>query len=236
VDRHGCAVALRFGFSLVLAIVVWSGSALSQNPLDYVPNLPYTAEIVQRFSETLPNGNRVVRKRRIVQMRDSQGRTRIENFASDDPGCCDSRNQPDVVNLYVPLQRQFIQLFPRTKKARVMTFSGTGPIPTHGDPNGKNIERQSLPGRTIHGIYSEGTRVKFLVPHNDGRASEVGCVEESWVSPEMKIAVLTKSGGTCSDGGITEIQEIDRNEPDAALFAIPADYEVLDADLAPKQN
>jgi hypothetical protein len=215
---------------------VWSGSALSQNPLDYVPNLPYTAEIVQRFSETLPNGNQVVRKRRIVQMRDSQGRTRIENFSTDGPGCCENRNQPDVVNLYVPLQRQFIQLFPRTKKARVMTFPGTGPIPTHGDPNDKNIERQSLPGRTIHGIYSEGTRVTFLVPHNDGRATEVGCVKESWVSPEMKIAVLTKSGGTCSDGGITEIREIDRNEPDAALFEIPADYEVLDADSAPKPN
>jgi hypothetical protein len=221
--------ALLFVVSVVVAVAVWSANALCQNPLDYVPNLPYTAQIVQRFSETLPNGSQVLLERRIVQMRDSQGRTRIENFPPHDPSYNDERNQSDVVNLYVPLQREFIQLFPRRKTASVMTFPGKGPIRTHGDPNDTNIERQSLPGRTIHGIYSEGTRVTFLVPHNDGRATEVGCVEESWVSPEMKIVVLTKSGGTCSDGGITEIRGINRNEPDPALFEIPKDYKVVTA-------
>ena len=166
-------------------------------------------------------------------MRDSQGRTRIENFPPDDPSCCDNRSEPDVVDLYVPLLREFIQLFPKRKTASVMIFPGTGPIPTHADPNDKNTVRQSLPGRTIHGIYSEGTRVTFLIPHDEGHASEVGCVEESWVSPEMRIAVLTKFGGTCSDGGITEIQGIARSEPDAALFEIPADYEVLNANSVP---
>ena len=218
---------LLFVVSVVVAVAVWSANALCQNPLDYVPNLPYTAQFTQRFSETLPNGSQMLFERRIVQMRDSQGRTRIENFPLHDLSCCNERNQPDVVNLYVPLQHEFIQLFPTRKTASVMTFPGTGPIPTHGDPNDKNIKRQSVPGRTIHGIYSEGTRVTFLVPHNDGRATKVGCVEESWVSPEMKIVVLTKSGGTCSDGGITEIRGIDRSEPDAALFEIPKDYKIV---------
>jgi hypothetical protein len=81
----------------------------------------------------------------------------------------------------------------------------------------------------IRGIYSEGTRVTFLIPHDDGRAAEAGCVEETWVSPEMKIRVLTKYGGTCSDGGIVEIRELDRSEPDARLFEIPTDYKIVTA-------
>ena len=128
------------------------------------------------------------------------------------------------MNLFVPLQRQFIQLFPGRKTASVMTWDV--PVPRQGDPNDKNIKRESLPGRTIHGIYCEGTRVTFLIPHDDGRAAEVGCVEETWVSPDMKIGVLTKSAGTC-DETITEIRELDRSEPDAALFEIPPDYKVV---------
>ncbi|MGB8597479.1 MAG: hypothetical protein WCD48_18425, partial [Candidatus Sulfotelmatobacter sp.] len=64
-------------------------------------------------------------------MRDSQGRTRIESFASHNLNCSDDRSQPDVVNLYVPLRRQFIQLFPGPKTASVMTYPGTGPTPAH---------------------------------------------------------------------------------------------------------
>ena len=110
----------------------------------------------------------------------------------------------------------------------MQTFSGTGPIPRHFDPNDKNAKQEILPGKTIAGIYAEGTRLTFLIPH-DGRSPEVGCVVETWVSPDMKIAVLTKYGGTCSDGGITEIRELDRNEPDATLFEIPKDYRIVTA-------
>lgn len=130
-------------------------------------------------------------------------------------------------SICIPLQRQFIQLFPRRKIASVFTFPGTGAIPRHLDPNDKNAKRKSLPGKTIHGIYSEGTRVTFEVDHDDGPAGKVGCVEETWVSPEMKIIVVANYGGTCGDGGITEIRELDRSEPDAALFEIPADYKVV---------
>jgi hypothetical protein len=97
------------------------------------------------------------------------------------------------------------------------------PVPRQGDPNDKNIKRESLPGRTIDGIYSEGTRVTFLITHDDGRAAEVGSVEETWVSPDLKIVVFDKH----SDGTINEIRELDRSEPDSALFEIPRDYKVV---------
>jgi hypothetical protein len=206
-----------------------SACAFCQDPLDYVPNLPYTALVEQKYPEMLADGSRVRRQRKLVEMRDSQGRTRIEHFPPEDVNCCRGDDRPDVVDLYFPLQRQFIQLFPGRKTASVFTFPGTGPIPRHFDPNGKNAKRENLPGKTIEGIFSEGTRVTYGPAHGDGRTAKAGCVEETWVSPEMKIAVRTKYSGTCSDGGITEIRELDRNEPDATLFEIPKDYKAVTA-------
>jgi hypothetical protein len=44
------------------------------SPLDYVPNLPYKAEVVQ--TQVLPgaNGTRVQRETKLVEARDSQGK------------------------------------------------------------------------------------------------------------------------------------------------------------------
>jgi hypothetical protein len=192
---------------LFVTIAACSSEALCQDPHDYVPNLPYTAQVVQTYTDTEPDGARVQRQEKLVEMRDSQGRTRIET--------------PSVVNLYVPLQRQFIQLFPGRKTASVMTWDV--PVPRQGDPNDKTIKREGLPGRTIHGIYCEGTRVTFLIPHDDGRAADVGSVEETWVSPDLKIVILDKH----SDGTINEIRELDRSEPDSALLEIPRDYKIV---------
>jgi hypothetical protein len=54
-------------------------------------------------------------------------------------------------------------------------------------------------------------------------------VEEKWVSPDLRIIVLDKykNTKTGSDETITEIRELDRSEPDAALFEIPADYKIV---------
>ncbi|MFZ2086799.1 MAG: hypothetical protein WAU92_20090 [Candidatus Sulfotelmatobacter sp.] len=220
---------LRFWFwVLVVAVAACSSHALCQNPHDYVPNLPYTAQIVGTDFETLADGIRVQREGRVVQMRDSQGRTRIESFALHRLNCSDDRSQPDVVNLYVPLRRQFIQLFPGPKTASVMTYPGTGPIPTHSQNFGRTTS-ESLPAKTINGIYAVGTRTTQLIPSDGGRGPDVVDVEEKRVSPDLKIIVLAKhtSANPSSDETITEIRELERSEPDAALFEIPTDYKVV---------
>jgi hypothetical protein len=186
---------------------------LCQDPHDYVPNLPYIAQAVGTGFETLADGTQVRRERAVVQMRDSQGRTRIET--------------PGVVNLYVPLQRRFIQLFPGRKTASVMTWA-EGPIPTHGQSLGKTTS-ESLPGKTINGIYAVGTRTTHVMPSDGGRGPDVVSVEEKWVSSDLKIIVLDKykNANTGSDETTAEIRELDRSEPDAALFEIPTDYKIV---------
>jgi hypothetical protein len=54
-------------------------------------------------------------------------------------------------------------------------------------------------------------------------------VGEKWVSPDLKIVVLDKyrNSNTGSDETVSEIRQLERTEPDAALFEIPADYKIV---------
>lgn len=134
-----------------------------------------------------------------------------------------------MVNLYIPLRRQFIQLMPGSKTAMVMTFPGKGPIPTHSNSSGRadvTTIREPLPARTINGIYATGTRIKTMIPSSNGKKVEASYFGEHWVSPELKITVLEKYVGA-HDETFDEVQQLDRGEPDPALFEIPADCKIV---------
>jgi hypothetical protein len=207
-------------FCVLVAAAACPSRVFSQGPHDYVPNLPYTAQVVGRGFETLADGTRVRYEDRLVWMRDSQGSMRIENCASHNPNRGDDRCQPAVVNLYIPLRRQFIQLYPGRKTASIMTW-GEGPVPSRGQNVGKKTT-ESLGGRLINGIYAEGTRITTVIPSDSGRGPDVVYVSEDWVSPDLKLIVLHKGTSETT----TEIRELDRGEPDASLFEIPSDYKI----------
>jgi hypothetical protein len=221
-----------------MAAAAFPKGASGQEVWDYVPNQPYTAQVVSTHLETSANCTAVPRETRQVYRRDSQGRTRIESCTPDTP-CAhvDGRSGGDphgVVNLYVPLRRQFIQLLTWQKTARVMTFPGTGPIPTHGpNLNAIGTTTESLPGKAIHGVYAVGTRTTEVLPSDDRTAPDILDVQEVWTSPDLKITVQASFTSTDPRSSNTSIhiQKLDRSEPDPALFEIPADYKIETASI-----
>ncbi len=194
---------------------------------DYVPNLPYTAEFLTTFSQadgTLVHqgewtGNKT------IQSRDSVGRTWIQDFQLFGS---QTGRYPISTFLYIPSRRQAIQLIGKT--ATVHTFPGTGPIPRKWPPP-SGVTMEKLPGKMINGIYAEGTRITWVRPQADKSGTHYMDVEETWISPDLKINVLSKFTSTYpgSSQTISEIVRLDRNEPDAALFEIPADYKIAEA-------
>lgn len=220
----------RLSLLAATMLITCSNHAFCQpNPLDYVPNLPYTAQIVETDVETA-NGTRVQQETKVFEARDSQGRTWIESFQSN------NMNRQMVVNLYIPLRRQFIQLFPWQKTARVMTFPGTGPIPIHRNLHVVKTKTETLPGRTIHGIYAVGTRTTQVSPSHNGHGPDVVKAQETWISPDLKMVVFSKDTSTDPDSNqiTTEIRQLDRSEPNPALFEIPADYKIVEATTGPR--
>lgn len=51
---------------------------------------------------------------------------------------------------------------------------------------------------------------------------------EFWYSPELKIEVLLKYSDPRSGESTVRLRNIDRSEPDPALFRVPPDYQIVD--------
>ena len=53
-------------------------------------------------------------------------------------------------------------------------------------------------------------------------------VSETWMSPDLKTAVLSKHNDPRSGENTTRLINISRNEPDPSLFQPPPDYQIVD--------
>jgi hypothetical protein len=75
-----------------------------------------------------------------------------------------------------------------------------------------------------------------VIPADDGRGPDVVEVEETWVSPDLGIVVLDKNRSTDprSDQTIMEIRELERIEPDTALFKVPTGYKIVTTTNGPQ--
>lgn len=93
-----------------------------------------------------------------------------------------------------------------------------------GDPR-KKIE--NLGKQVIEGVEVVGTRATYTIPAGEiGNTLPIEIVEETWYSPDLQLMVLTKSRDPRSGETSYRLTNLTRNEPDRALFEVPADYTV----------
>jgi hypothetical protein len=71
-------------------------------------------------------------------------------------------------------------------------------------------------------LHIEGYRQSLEVP-KDAIGNERAFVLATWISPELKVAVET-TRSTATTVKETRLTNVDRSEPDPALFRVPADY------------
>jgi hypothetical protein len=84
-----------------------------------------------------------------------------------------------------------------------------------------------LGGETIDGVYAEGTRITHVTPAGTiGNDRDISMVTETWRSPDLQLDVLSKTTDPRSGERTTEIKNLNRAEPDPALFQVPPDYKV----------
>lgn len=88
---------------------------------------------------------------------------------------------------------------------------------------------ESLGDQTIDGIHVAGTRITTTIPAGKmGNEKPIVVTSERWYSPELKATILTKHDDPWAGELKTELNNVSTTEPDASLFAIPADYKVVD--------
>jgi hypothetical protein len=86
---------------------------------------------------------------------------------------------------------------------------------------------EKLQDRVIGGIVASGIRRTTTIPPGAiGNERPIQIVSEEWSSPDLQVLVTTDHTDPRSGHSTYQLSNINRNEPNPALFQIPADFTI----------
>jgi hypothetical protein len=217
-----------------------------------VTGQPYSAIIETEFSQTLADGTHIKRKMGTTKTyRDSQGRTREEHYMPPDLA---ERGSETILSIALrdPAQGLTYVLNPRNHTARELTValrantdtSATQPTAVREattSTNGRNLPasldsperlaptqtQEDLGTQVMEGLVVEGTRTtQTFPPGSQGNDRPIQVVTERWESRELHITLWTTRSDPRTGETTTRVTNLDRSEPDPALFQVPPDYTI----------
>jgi hypothetical protein len=202
-----------------------------------VKGAPYQAESVTEVSQVLADGNRISRKHTGAVYRDSEGRVRREQVFAGIRGLAPDEAHKTVF-IHDPVAQLGWVLDAEEKVARKLpapgSFKGARRAGRAGDPERPRLRRhggeeQSLGTQLVEGVEATGTRVVHDIPAGSiGNEKAIEIVHERWYSPELQTVVLSRRSDPRFGETVYRLTNIQRTEPDHALFAVPEGYKVED--------
>ena len=200
-----------------------------------VSNLPFTAKVELETVDQIPDGTFITHKTYNIDARDSVGRTRIEvrRWMSPDPAA-----EPQLLRvlLYDPSTQTRNVVFLLFHVVR--RWVPAAPFP--GESNEAalkkaSISREDLGADNMEGLPVRGTRVtETFEPGALGSNRALTIVTENWYSDDLRINLLTKRTDPRFGVQTVRVTNLVRGEPEASLFALPADYRVVNETPAPQ--
>jgi TonB family protein len=201
--------------------------SMSGEHIPAVSGLPFSAKVVLETVSHLQDGTLITHTTYNLDARDSSGRTRNEmrNWISSDGA------EPRLtrVELYDPATRTRTDLYPLSKLARQWILGAATQTAAPVTPGPKpEVTREEIGTDTMEGLPVKGLRVTQTYATGAlGNDRPLSVVTETWYSPELHINLLTKKSDPRYGEQTVRVTELDRQEPDAALFAIGAEYKIV---------
>lgn len=223
-----------------------------------VKGAPYAAEAVTEVTQTLSDGNRIVRKSSASIFRDSAGRTRREQGITAIGPLVNSPDDARQVSLNDPQQGASYILDPGTRVARKFTLPRfergmkvssdggrdvlfTAPAPPPPGVKGEVVfqsaraqvigapKTESLGVQVMEGVSVEGTRTTTTIPAGQiGNERPIEIVSERWFSPELKVLVASRQADPRFGETTYRLTDVVLGEPPASMFEVPQDYKVIE--------
>jgi len=200
-----------------------------------VTGAPFTATFSTQSTHALADGNQIQRTTSGAFARDSQGRTRREmTLPAIGPFTTEGKTPPHAifisdpvagVNYILHANRKTADTIPmRTRKGGRNADAEPGFRRELRNDNGVTTD---LGTQMINGISAQGTRITRTIPAGAiGNAKPIVITVERWYSPELQTYVMTKRTDPMMGDTVTQLTNIQRQEPDATLFQVPSDYSV----------
>lgn len=211
-----------------------------------VTGASYSATEETEISQTLADGTHIERKWQSARVyRDSQGRTRRDMYVppgspgpeenvllnimiTDVVDCVHYSLNPQthIASRLPPPPNTTRQVTQSAEKATA-TASEVRPAPAPEDMRPKSTH-ESLGTQTIEGVLANGSRNTTTFPAGSvGNDRPIVTVNEMWTAADLRgIVVLRMINDPRSGQQTTRMTNIDRTEPDPALFHIPPDYTI----------
>ena len=199
---------------------------------------PYSATRTITRVQKLDNGTTITHTEVVKEARDSDGRTFMERLPETTGTGAGNRT---FVRVFDPVNRVAISWSSNSKQATVVHLPNAspsgrsmlaqdsggagGPMRFRGSTQSANVE--TLSTKTINGVTAEGTRTTRVIPAGtQGNDQPLTVTHESWVSSDLKIAVMRVDTDPRFGTTTMELTNISRDEPPSTLFQAPAGYTV----------
>jgi hypothetical protein len=208
-----------------------------------VKGAPFSATATSETTEALQDGSVIHRTSQVSMYRDSLGRSRHEATFTGFGPLTASGAPKKMVMISDPVAGVHIMLDDTQKIAHKSALHPHGGNAANAQSapafEGRMQEREqqaeaagllkkeSLGTQTINGVVAEGTRITHTIPVGQiGNEKPLQVVSERWYSSDLQIVL--KSTRTDPRFGTTTytVTSLQRTEPAATLFAVPADYTV----------
>jgi hypothetical protein len=208
---------------------------------------PYTANQKTTTVQTLANGTTITRETTARIARDSSGRTFRETVMDYRTGDGQIPKQ-SMFNVMDPVNRLNINWSSNSKVANVFhmpdpaqvrrTPPPLSPAPAPSAnvqtaviprPRMPEAHTESLGTKTIDGLEATGTRTTQTFAVGEiGNDQPIIVTHETWMSIDLRISVLQIDDDPRTGVRTTQLIDIERGEPDPALFDPPEGYTIKD--------
>ncbi len=199
-----------------------------------VTGAPYSAVEVTTSQQALAGGNSIQTQRQASVYRDGQGRVRTE-IAAGQPAPGGGKTPNAMVTIHDPVAGVMRRVDAQNKVVTEMPIraagphngAGRGPNAAARRPADPNVTTEDLGVQTVNGLAATGQRITRTIPAGAiGNAQPIQSVREVWTSTDLKVPVLIRTSDPRNGTTVTQLTNIVREEPEAALFQAPAGYTV----------
>jgi hypothetical protein len=207
-----------------------------------VTGAPFSATSTSTTKQTLQDGTTINRTVQGAIYRDSQGRSRREVTFSGVGPLEATGGAHRMVAIFDPVAGAHYMLNPDKKVAYKMTSPAGGAAGSAGKTQAFEQKMQarqqqeeasgalkveSLGTQVVNGVNAEGTRTTHTIAAGEiGNNNPIQVVSERWYAADLQTVI--QSTRTDPRFGTTTftLSNIQKAEPAATLFAVPADYTV----------
>ncbi len=242
-------------FSLLLATGAMQAQGSGQTPMprDYrgvqthidglfvtpVPNAPFTADVQIVSHKKLPDGTEQVVTTINHVARSASGRIYNERRRLV-PASYKGEPRLLSAHVYDPNSRTNVYLEPQTHLARQIIARAPAVTPPMAQPPAKqptrpDVTETDLGMQRLDGVELHGTRKSRVVAAEvSGTGAAVTVVDDYWYSAELSIYMIIRHDDPRTGEQLVAVTKVERAEPPAERFAVPADYKVVDETPPPR--